>query len=213
MYPAGTIKAIIGGTLPSGEEFAWGFQMENGVGTTQLVLDELAGSVSAAVANNLLTPTVKGYYNVNVVFTTVTLYLYAGGTDAQLISTTGIPDGAGTNANAPVPNQCAIVVTLNTGVPGRSNRGRSYLPCVAANQVGADTQLSQTVCTTLAQAYASMLEAIATGSPADAVPAVASATKGASRPIVSVTVDSKIDTQRRRARNEQALRRATAALS
>jgi hypothetical protein len=197
-YPSGTIKTVIGGTLPGGEVFAFGWQNRAVGVSTQTDLNMVNGQTNAALANNFLTTSVKALFSTQVVFTRVTNYLYTGGSSASLVSVS-TPSIAGTSAVAGMPNQCAVVVTLETGVPGRSNRGRAYLPPVNVGLINAGTvQLSSATCTTLANAFASMLTALHDDSSPNGVPAVASALKGAIRDITAVRVDSIIDTQRRR---------------
>lgn len=197
-YPTGTIKTIIGGTLPGGEQFAFGFQQEADGVNSQLTLNELNGSCVAALTNNFLTTSVKALFAAQVIFTSVRNYLYQGGPSAALVAESTI-SVAGTAVQAGLPNQCAVVVTLETGIPGRSNRGRAYLPPVVVGNMTAGTgQLPSSVCTTLANAFADMLSALRDDAPPSGNPVVSSATKGSMQDITSVRVDSIIDTQRRR---------------
>lgn len=212
--PSGTVKVIIGGTLPGGEQFAYGYQLKRTGATTQFQLDQLAGACTAALKNNFLTAGVRGLIASSVIHQTVTLYLYTGGATASLISqSTGI-NVAGLDASACLPNQCAQVVTLNTGIPGRSSRGRSYLMPLSCGRILTGTgQISNADCVLLANAFAAMLGAVKASSPEAGLPVVASGTKGSSLPITSVAVDSKVDTQRRRAQGAAAVTRAQAAVA
>lgn len=48
-----------------------------------------------------------------------------------------LPAIAGTNVNGALPDQCAILVSLRNGAPGRENRGRIHLPAPSVNLVTA----------------------------------------------------------------------------
>lgn len=195
--PANTVKAIISGTLANNEIFAFGFQLDGSGITGQLSLTQLQGTVSAALTSGFLTTSVKALFSTTTVFTTVSLYYYTGGTKAALQSQNAGINTAGTSAGIPLPNQCAEVVTLQTGIPGRSKRGRAYLPPVTVTSLTATGQVASANCTTLANAFAGMLSAIKGGTNG-ATPVVASATQNAKTPITAVRVDSLVDTQRRR---------------
>lgn len=114
--------------------------------------------------------------------------------------------GASTNSavagtgSITVPPQCSLVVSTLTGVAGRSNHGRMYLPCLSVS-VGTTTGL-MTAPTTAAVAtsvanWLSLLRtrAIAGGAP---LTPIVSSTTGLSYIITAVRCDDVIDTQRRR---------------
>jgi hypothetical protein len=50
---------------------------------------------------------------------------------------TAAPAVAGTNANGALPDQNAVLVSLRSGLPGKSNRGRVHLPAPSVNLVSA----------------------------------------------------------------------------
>jgi hypothetical protein len=195
--PANTVKVVIGGNQFGGEEFAYGFQLDGSNIDGQLALTNLLGVVVGSLNGNFLTTDVKGIFHTSTVWHSVRLYLYKGGSQASLIAERTDLNVAGTGSSGPLPLQCAIVASLETGVPGRSNRGRSYLPTPSLQVMGANSQVTSTVCTVLANAYAAMLTGIKQSSNG-ANPVVASATKGAMTPLSNVRVDSAVDTQRRR---------------
>lgn len=97
-----------------------------------------------------------------------------------------------------MPPQCAVVASLRTGLPGRSFRGRSYLPAMAA-ALGGNAQLSFAQANSIATGYAALISAMnaytTTGGYGDAVVAG----QAGNAPITSVVVDTEIDIQRRRA--------------
>lgn len=202
-YQAGTVKVIVGGTLPGGETFAWGYQCLGDPSMTQTQLDSFQGGFVAALTNNFLTTGVKALFSTNTTYRSVKSYLYGGGSNTILQSLTNITPVSGSSASAALPNQCAIVVTLKSGIPGRSNRGRAYLPMGCAGILANDGQLTSTQAGTIATAFASMLTAVKSGI-APIQPVVASPTHGSSKNLVSVSVDTRFDVQRRRARSQVA---------
>lgn len=98
------------------------------------------------------------------------------------------------------PPQCALVVSLLTGRPGRSYRGRFYWPAIT-QAMTASGKWGGTSTTTLANAFkALLLESVAgvgTGEQAMRV-VVASAATGDLTAVSSVRVGDVVDTQRRR---------------
>lgn len=197
-YPAKTIKTVIGGTIGAQEIFAFGFQLDGSNVSGQVDLDGVNGACVAALTNNFLVSATLDLFAQAVTFDSVRNYLYTGGTTASLVSeSTGINKHSAV-AQVALPNQCAVVVTLETGTPGRSHRGRAYLPPVNINALRQDGQLLSSACTQLANSFASMLKALHDDPAPVGRPVVASATKGSMTTVNQVRVDSIVDTQRRR---------------
>jgi hypothetical protein len=116
------------------------------------------------------------------------------------------PNLAGTSdTDLALPVQCAVVMSYRTTFVGRSFRGRNYLPFIASDP--------QTIDTTGAEIRLQAAEALALsnqypvtfpltdggGGDHNMQLCVYSPTKGLATPVTSVIVDTKIDTQRRRA--------------
>lgn len=140
----------------------------------------------------------RGNISVSSYITNVRIYYYPSvGAPATLgaISTPASASGSGATVHPP---QCATVVTLQTGIPGASYRGRMYVPMLAGS-IGSGltrTDLSASTATN----FASLLEVLgstASGGLADD-PAVVSAAAGAVTPVTSVRIGNVVDTQRRR---------------
>lgn len=102
-------------------------------GYDQDAIDDLAAVVDAAVGDNYLpllhtgieylSTTVRGLEN-----------------DGDFESVNADNAGFGTASGAGLPNNVTGVITLRTGITGRSNRGRFYaLPTSATNQSGLNT--------------------------------------------------------------------------
>jgi hypothetical protein len=97
------------------------------------------------------------------------------------------------------PYTCACVATLLTGVPGRANRGRMYLP--ADGTAFTSHQFSSTQCAAVATGVINLIDAIQSSTAGGGNPIVIIA--GAkqldpSRLVKQVRVDSLPDVQRRR---------------
>lgn len=129
------------------------------------------------------------------------LYCYptGGNTAAAIAQVANVV--AGSAAKPTMPPQCAVVASLKTDHAGRSARGRMYFPLNAADL--SSNQLTSTVIGSLASDLAAYFGALKTGaitpSGSGVFAVIASGKTGSVYPITSVTVDSKVDTQRRRA--------------
>jgi hypothetical protein len=111
-----------------------------------------------------------------------------------------IPAGSGGN---PLPSEVAVCVSLVTGVPGRSYRGRMFLAGVASNDSGADGLLAAGAPLIFANAALAFLEDITanfhTLVPAKAITmGVLSVRRGVITPIGSTRCGNQFDVQRRR---------------
>ena len=103
----------------------------------------------------------------------------------------------GTNSTDPLPPQVAVVVTLQTGRPGRSYRGRHYLGGLPENKCEPPGKLTSTSRTNIANFYASWMGAV--NSAIDSrLCVVLSPTLNIGTPITSVSVGDIYDTQRSR---------------
>lgn len=128
-----------------------------------------------------------------------TYYYPAGSTVATISGFKTITPDPGTAASGAVPPQCAVVFSYQTGLAGRRNRGRSYLPCVAA--LTSPGALTAAQALTIATSMRLFLHdtTTATVGALSFTPCVGT---GSLPAITAVAVDTVIDTQRRR-RNKQ----------
>lgn len=135
-------------------------------------------------------------------YDTITPYYYAANSlHATLVGAPQPASQFGTGSTGSVPAQCALVASLRSSTPGRSGRGRNYIPLSKPGAMGNDSQATTSACTALASAWAAVLAAIngLTTSPFTSPQvSVASFTKGVLYPVTRVVVDSIVDTQRRR---------------
>jgi hypothetical protein len=135
-------------------------------------------------------------------FTQVAMYTYPSGGNHSAAAVNSPLALAGSGATRLLPNQCAVVVSLRSPFAGRQNRGRFYVPMTAGGLTQANTsQLTSAKCTSLCNAVKGFLSdmnvhGFANLSGDSLRPCVSS--RGQSALILTVVVDSVIDTQRRR---------------
>lgn len=209
--PAGVIRQVFGGTLPNGERFSWGYWAKPSATVNQTWLTAFNGLANGSLEGNFMTATVKGFFNTGVVYDTSVSYYYDGGSQAALVAGgTGSALTAGASSAISLPDQLAIVATLVTGIPGRSNRGRSFLPPVIIGGVVAGGLLLGSYQSGLCNAFAAMLSAIKDDPSNPAQPVVVSRKLSATQAITQVTMDNRFDVHRSRAMSESGLSRVSA---
>ena len=111
------------------------------------------------------------------------------------------PSIPGGSANASVPNNVAIVITLNTALTGRSFRGRAYhagLTRAAVTGNNIDTILAASLVTDYIQLTANLAVANAELVVASFQTLGVPRAEGVATPVQSIAVNTRIDTQRRR---------------
>jgi len=107
---------------------------------------------------------------------------------------------AGANVSASVPTNCAAVLSLQTGLRGKSNRGRMYLAGIASSQV--DTPAAHWApgtLTALVTEYGVFSTQLAAGTPS-LVHVVASYKVGSALAVTNVVARRDFGTQRGRSR-------------
>lgn len=145
-------------------------------------------------------------------WTQCTAYHYTGGSSAAYIGMF-VENVSGTGGTK-LPYQTCAVVTLQTGLAGRRNRGRCYLPAMGLDGSTGTNQLVSATVDALADNFGAFLSALnSESSPDVGSPVVVSRSATAIHPITQVRVDSRFDVQRRRANHQAALFTATAAVS
>jgi hypothetical protein len=202
---------VFGGTLPNGERFSWGYWAKPTATVNQTWLTGFNGLATSSLSGNFMTTTVKAFFSTAVTYDTSTSYYYNGGNDAALVAGgSGTTITAGSSSTVSLPDQLAIVVTQNTGIPGRSNRGRSFLPPVVVGGLAAGGVLLNSFQSGLCNAYAAMLSAIKDDPTNPAQPVVVSRHLGATQAITAVSIDSRFDVHRSRAMSESGITRVSA---
>nr|CRY96197.1 hypothetical protein [uncultured prokaryote] len=188
------VHMVVSGTMAGGEVFAFGFDTAGAAGNQATLDDAVASTAAVLTTSGASQTTFKGLLTGPNSYTAVTGYSYsAGSSSASLVSKTAISvAGAATVAN---PYQVCVVASLITAVPSRRTRGRMYLP-------GQGITVSPTsgfFSGPTPQAIATAVGELITAQGVDISPVVISTVGDLATPVVSVRVDNKADTQRRRA--------------
>ena len=219
MAVANTCRLSIEGDLPAGEKFAFSL-WTHGVGggtvpSTNSDADTMLGNIMALPKWQPLITACLAYASVNTVYRTLRAYCYpTGGSIAAATASRPITGGSGAGTTGTMPNQVARVVTLRTDKPGRSYRGRVYVPATATtgfNQ-GVFTQDG----TPLVQAFADFAGSLHLGtvlpSSGTLEVVVASSRVGTTTYVNAFSTDNRPDVQRRRANKMTGITRVTAAI-
>jgi hypothetical protein len=189
------LKMTFGGSLPGNEIWQCGLWISpTSLPATQAQLqsasDALIPAVTAFFNSTSVTPLEAQGMTVN----NLSLYRYpAGATKSDLVahSIISLP---GVSTSPKLPNQCALVTTLRTVNPGRNGRGRFYFP-IPGGVPSAAGQLVASTVTNFASAVETFIQTI-NGGPAPSPQRVVGGTSGFA--VTAISVDSIVDTQRRR---------------
>lgn len=207
--PTSTSRVVIDGLLPGGEAFAWGF-WTNAHAASQADAQAAAVGVAAEFVTHARTQ-LAFLLAADSSYQTVTFYSYINATGpADFTGQAAIAAGTGTGTGASLPLQLAHVTTLRTGLAGRRYRGRMYIPVNAmalANHQMTSSQNSATL-----QAIKDFLTAVNNRADVPGTISVVSQVVGEKQQITTVTADSRLDVQRRRAAGEAELFQASLAL-
>lgn len=201
-YPSQLVRLTLNGTLGQGEVFSFGWyvQMPSTV-SSQATFQTFINATATACASGLLG--LASFIDPAATYSTLKGYAWnADGSGAAadwIASAPAVQVGSGVAA---LPLQSCAVATLTTAIPTRRTRGRMYLPCTGVALT--NHELTSTQVTTLAQTAKSILNAAKTVD-ALAIAVVFSPTYGVVTPVLSTSVDSRTDVQRRRADNQAVL--------
>lgn len=206
------VRLLLTGTLTGAQTWSVGLSFEAGALVPAATLQTWLAAISPEV--DTFWTTYKNLVGTDTTLSALRAYGYdSGGTkSATEASITKSSVGAATSPN--LPTQCAMVVSLRSGNSSRSGRGRIYLPIRNAAQLS-NGQLANANCDALAAAVKVLIDAIVThpfGTGGSPIPAIATGGSKPPVPILSVQVDSKVDTQRRRTDKVAAVYRAVATL-
>lgn len=208
------LKVVWSGALVEGEVFAhsqW-FDGTTIGGDLTKYADWDTNLFNAATVSTLLSTAVLALFPTTTSWNKIRSYCY--GASGQLLQAEEVAIskvGTGTFA---MPNQVSWVVSQRTGLAGRAQRGRAYLPGPATSKLSGSTgQMNTTDCGTLANAYAAWLHGVEIGSPSVTPSVVMSGSRTAMYPLDSVIVDTRLDTQRSRASRATIVGRALATVT
>lgn len=196
--PAGATRCVINGQALNQEIFQTGFWLIDNAPVNQAAATDLATQLVLSAATDLI-PQAKTLITNGSSYLGLTVYAYpSGGTQSQYIGQANFASPVVGTASAQMPLQVSMCVTLLTGVAGRTNRGRMFLP---AN--GAPLNLSQFTTTQVDSVCLAVATFIKNWNSAHGAAfgniGVVSSTRGSSRKMTAVKVDSRPDIQRRRA--------------
>lgn len=197
--PVGALKAVAYGQLAAGERFShsqW-FDGSAAIGSTASRL-AAETDINDLFANDFLTSATLNLFCNSTVWQGMDFYWYNGGSAAAYQGKTVFTGKAGVQTGATLPQQVALAVTTRTARVGRSYRGRTYLPPLAATYASTTGLLSTTLAQNLANAYALYLTDLIARTPS--IPAIVmSKTQSAMTPVNRLDVDTRFDVQRSRA--------------
>lgn len=195
--PSGYARFMIKGTLNGGDIFEWGF-WNAGAPTTAAAATAAATAVATALGVTSTGTTPWGLISSGEHYDEVRCYSYpAGGPTATYVGSAPASHTGGGSGSA--PNQVALCVTTLTGLSGRRNRGRIYLPCTAPGTLTSG-QRSSTNTDSVVTWLVDFFHAVNSGIGQPCV--VLSQVAGSANNITAVRVDSKLDVQRRRANRQ-----------
>lgn len=204
------VRLVASGTLHSTQTWSVGCSFSNdGTATSGNLSTWLAAAVGPT--GTFFTAVAAQCWDTTTNYTALRAYLYPALGGAS--STAGVSGATvtGTGASTMSP-QTALVMSYRSGVAGRKGRGRMYLPVTTNAGLGSGTgQFLPANATTIATAGKTWLDAmnaLSIGTSA-AIASIASRDSGLGFPIVSLIVDTKLDTQRRRTDKIVAVSRAT----
>jgi len=197
--PIPVAKVVASGTMASGiQSMSFGLYIDAGFTDfiSQATLDAFLADVKPTYEAFLGSGSVKSFWTADCQFDTLRAYFIpATGHTATLLSETALTSPIVGTGTANHPTATSIVISNRTELPGRSGRGRIYLPANGIAGGAADHVSSDAAIDGLGTAYATFLSTLI----ADTyLPIVASFTKAVVNNIRSYVIDNKFDTQRRR---------------
>jgi len=200
--PANVTRVVISGTSPAGESFAWGFWLNAGQGSlvaTQATATAISTAFSANAAAQL-----RGLILATSSYTLVTVYSYeTAAPAATYVAEAPISPGTGTGTDPAMPLQVAWAVTIRTAIAGRQYRGRLYLP--VSSMLLTAHQVTQSQTSAVMNAVRGFLAAVNGSATVVGSVCVVSVVGGVATQATAITVDSRLDIQRRRAAEQTPL--------
>jgi hypothetical protein len=177
------------------------------VTTASAVTDTLLDTIGTAVKNWWIANMKPGTTtNTSLEAIELTDWSTAGGLGIEY--TTGLPS-FGTDASAALPNNATLAVKLGTGLTGRSNRGRQYVTGIGSGSLAGDkNHISTAAQTAFKAAYDALISDMVSAGVelviasffhgVDSLHKPIPRTTGVSHPVASVSVNTAMDSQRRR---------------
>ena len=161
--PGPLARLTSGGTLPSGEAFAYSFYIQRDDAGNMSVAD--AAAAADAWQNALKTggTPLPGVYNTTTVWSLMTADLVDVATGKVMERGFGTVSMAGTivPTTPPLPPGVAVAVTIRSSTAGPTGRGRFYLPSPTTGTCSATGRLTTAAFNTITGAIANGFTALA----------------------------------------------------
>lgn len=199
-YPGNTCRAVFQFLLPNGSHgyvtphFRTfdGTDYDNaGLAALGAMLEDWWDNADFQGEGNLVP--MKNFFNENSSLEQIILTSLDPTAPPQHVQPVGI---AGLNTSAPLPNETALVVTLYTGLVGRSFRGRNFWPGLSTNLMQDNGTLLDLTVSGLQENFDALINGLATE--ANNVVAVHSTFLGQVNQVISCVVRDTLHHQRRR---------------
>lgn len=198
--PSLTTRVQVRGHFPGAEIFEWGYWL-GGAPVSQDDANNLAAA-QKTLFDSALKTLLLPHINADSGYDEIRVYAYpTGGPSAAFVGSAALGYAGTGSTTCNNPLQVALVVTLLTGLAGRRNRGRLYLPYQLSTGL-TNHQLTQSQINPIGTAFADFAGGQNVGQQISVVSQVGA---GAQNPITAVKVDSRLDVQRRRANKQTAL--------
>jgi len=202
--PDAMIRVTLTGHLTGGEIFNSSFWVVNNAAEGAIDTEVRADAYAAAVRDQFqleLLPTLVPRITADSAYDEVRIYGYPdGGPIASVIGAASVTGGTGTGTDE-LPLQCATVASLRSDFSGRSRRGRMYLP-MTAGLLGVDHQFTNVAAQAIADDTAAFLSAVNAIPRTFNVVVLSQLGTGSVVPVTEIVVDTRVDTQRRRAQDQ-----------
>lgn len=187
--PANVARVVIGGSVDGGEEWSTGFWVSSGA-PAQTILDAIDNE-AVEPWWDAVSPTIYAAFH----FSYIKVYAYAAGGSSASSQAEKSETGVGQKVNNGGPYSTAMVVTTQSATPGRSGRGRLYVPY--HETIAPSGHFPSQEPGIIGGAVNTMLSTIR-GNADGITPVIVSRTHTVAHPITSVRADDLPDTQRRR---------------
>lgn len=198
-------QAALIGTNPVGDQFHAGFSVETsalGEQSAQALAEHIAEAWESTFNQNFSGQSLMGQYTTGTHFTKVVTYERPKDPAGKAIEVgeKGLVAQAGDDGGPNLPPETAVCISLLTGAPGRSRRGRMYMPAPSSVVLAPDGKLDagfQTIFANWAGAFFGAVNNTLNG-----VKVVVWSRKNASTAdVTQIAVGNQLDVQRRRQNN------------
>lgn len=198
------LRCVVNGNIGSVQTWStsiWVSLGAMGGPLTQAQINTLASQVATPTQTWLSNLASAGIWSADTTVSNLTCYWYpALSTKSALVSTPQTMTGSG-SSSVYQPSYVSMVVSLRSDTPGRSGRGRLYIPCTATTLSSGHkfTSGPATNVGTFTQTYLKAVNLLTFALPANNNKVnVASFSKGLQYTVTSISVDDNPDTQHRR---------------